>query len=299
MASGTLDILGLTGNYDPAEAGWDATMNANLLLIDLVAQIKVISRTNTPPGSPANGNVYLCADAPTGAWAGQAGKLAVYRSGGWVFVAPKQGWLIYDATAECVYVGGTSGAISVNHALRPINAPVAFPVVVDPVDNTKWLLMDVSAIGAGVSRTVTWRNMAITPMHVGGDAMTGTLNMGDNVIQRGKFLDSAQSVKAISTVTGLGAFDLQLGNVQSLILDGNVTLQSFTGWPATGNYGECIVILTQGGLGTYTVSWAAAVLWPGAAAPVITATLGKTDVLKFWSVDGGTTVYGEVLGQNY
>ena len=45
----------------------------------------------TPPVSPAVGSCYIVATGPTGAWAGQANKLAAFTGGGWRFVAPVDG----------------------------------------------------------------------------------------------------------------------------------------------------------------------------------------------------------------
>jgi hypothetical protein len=45
----------------------------------------------TPPVSPAVGSCYLVGASPTGAWSGQANKLAAFTSGGWRFVAPFDG----------------------------------------------------------------------------------------------------------------------------------------------------------------------------------------------------------------
>jgi len=44
-----------------------------------------IDFTNTPPGSPDDGDVYLIDDTPTGDWAGQANKIAIYFEGSWLF----------------------------------------------------------------------------------------------------------------------------------------------------------------------------------------------------------------------
>jgi hypothetical protein len=49
----------------------------------------------TPPSSPAIGSCYLVAAGPTGAWTGQALKLAAYSSGGWRFIAPRDGMVAY------------------------------------------------------------------------------------------------------------------------------------------------------------------------------------------------------------
>ena len=76
-----------------------AAINSALNIIDAVAQGNAINETNTPPGSPAEGDVYIVGTSPTGAWAGEAGKIAVYLTG-WVFLTPKEGWRFWEQTAE-------------------------------------------------------------------------------------------------------------------------------------------------------------------------------------------------------
>lgn len=44
-----------------------------------------------PPPSPAIGDVYIIGTAPTGAWAGQPGKLAEYTTAGWSIINPPDG----------------------------------------------------------------------------------------------------------------------------------------------------------------------------------------------------------------
>ncbi len=60
----------------------------------------VINFTNTPPGSPANGDRYVCGTSPTGAWSGQANKYATYLTSAWEFRAPIEGELVYDQTGD-------------------------------------------------------------------------------------------------------------------------------------------------------------------------------------------------------
>jgi hypothetical protein len=62
----------------------------------------------TPPVSPAVGSCYLVAASPTGAWAGQANKLAAFTSGGWRFVAPFEGLaaLVRSSGSTAVYRNG-------------------------------------------------------------------------------------------------------------------------------------------------------------------------------------------------
>lgn len=54
----------------------------------------------TPPGSPADGDLYLVAASPTGAWTGQAGKLALRLEGAWQFRTVKGGMQFFDVAAK-------------------------------------------------------------------------------------------------------------------------------------------------------------------------------------------------------
>ena len=62
----------------------------------------------TPPASPAVGSCYIVGSSPTGSWAGQAGKLAAYASGGWRFVAPFDGLcaLVRSSGSAAIYRNG-------------------------------------------------------------------------------------------------------------------------------------------------------------------------------------------------
>lgn len=75
----------------------------------------VIDDTNTPASMPSNGDRYLVGTSPTGAWSGQANKIAVWQSG-----APSTGavtWINFNNTSA---VGGTltfhTGSFSNNSA---------------------------------------------------------------------------------------------------------------------------------------------------------------------------------------
>lgn len=89
--------LGLNYAWANGEDGWNTGMDANLLKMDTVVQLRVKNYTlTTPPGSPTNGDRYIVATGSTGAWSGQDGKLAVYISGAWTFYSPSNGWLAKD-----------------------------------------------------------------------------------------------------------------------------------------------------------------------------------------------------------
>lgn len=56
----------------------------------------VLSRTNTPPGSPTVGDTYIVGTSPTGAWASNANDVAVYTVRGWIFASPSIGLSLYN-----------------------------------------------------------------------------------------------------------------------------------------------------------------------------------------------------------
>jgi hypothetical protein len=55
---------------------------------------------NGPPAAPAVGQCWLVGSVATGAWAGQADALAIWTAGGWRFVTPQPGMLVWDKAAE-------------------------------------------------------------------------------------------------------------------------------------------------------------------------------------------------------
>ena len=82
-----------------------------LQMIDVLVQCAVISKTlAAPPGSPANGDRYIVAASPTGAWAGWAGQIVVWTtddpgfvSGHWQNYPPKAGWFTYNVADSTFY----------------------------------------------------------------------------------------------------------------------------------------------------------------------------------------------------
>lgn len=79
-----------------AQAQKHVTHNEALAALDALVQLSVIETgRDTPPASPQEGDRYLVGPAPTGAFAGQAGKLAQYDGGLWRFRAPNKGWRLY------------------------------------------------------------------------------------------------------------------------------------------------------------------------------------------------------------
>jgi hypothetical protein len=99
-----------------AQAQKHVTHNEAVRALDALVQLAVLDKDlATPPGSPADGNRYIVAASPTGAWAGQAGKVAAWQDGTWEFFAPREGWLAWVADEDKLYFhdGAAWGLVTV------------------------------------------------------------------------------------------------------------------------------------------------------------------------------------------
>lgn len=77
----------------------DDTIRLGALIgADASFMLKVENQTtNAPPASPTVGNAYIIGPAPTGAWAGHAGKVAVCNvAGAFTIYTPVAGDMVYD-----------------------------------------------------------------------------------------------------------------------------------------------------------------------------------------------------------
>jgi hypothetical protein len=101
---------------------------------------------NTPPGSPADGQCWIIGASPTGAWAGQANRLAQRIGGAWVFYTPFVGLVVFDA-ATLSQRAWTGSAWTLN-APRLLDASTSY----DPPS---------LAAGKGVTTTVTVAGAAL------------------------------------------------------------------------------------------------------------------------------------------
>lgn len=108
------------------QAQKEMTHNEALAMLDIAVQARVAAAgVNDPPADPAIGACWIVGDAPTGAWADQAGTIAGWTSDGWRFVVPVEGlaawvgdqavaarwlsgaWVIGDLAGSRVSIGGT------------------------------------------------------------------------------------------------------------------------------------------------------------------------------------------------
>jgi len=69
----------------------------------------VISKTNTPPGSPVIGDRYLVGTSPTGVWVGNSNKIATWNGASYTYVTPVNNNTVFiTATLTTLRFNGTS-----------------------------------------------------------------------------------------------------------------------------------------------------------------------------------------------
>ena len=86
----------------PGQAQKELYHNEALALVDLAMHpVAQASGVDVPPASPAMGQCWIVGSAPNDAWTGHASAIAGWSPGGWRFVTPVEGmlvWVIADAT---------------------------------------------------------------------------------------------------------------------------------------------------------------------------------------------------------
>jgi hypothetical protein len=128
--------------------------------------------------------------------------------------------------------------------------------------------------------------------------MGGTLAAADNQITRPRFTDYAETYTTPSISSGTLTLNIENGNVFRVSLNANITTLTISNPPATSNAGSFTLIFDADGTAR-TVTWPAAVKWPGGTAPTLTSTASRSDVFVFYTNNAGTTWYAMTAAQNF
>lgn len=160
----------------------------------------------TPPGSPADGDCYIVAGSPTGAWTGKATKLAFYLNTAWAFITPIEGTRAYLQDENITYeYSGAAWASSASYTAGGTDVALADggtgASLADP-NNDRIMFWDDSA-GA-----VTW------------------LAPGPSLSITGTTLDSAVIAKdeGVTLTTGVTSYNFVGGGVTATNVGTDVTV---------------------------------------------------------------------------
>jgi len=134
MAQTPLSNLGINYEHTLGVDDWKNSYDANWIISDWSLQPWILNRTTTAePGSPAVGDAYILQSTHTGTdWGSDsgsvAGSIAIYAnipgladSSKWIYLVPREGWRVYDRTAnEWMFYNGSAWLQGAAH-MRPIN----------------------------------------------------------------------------------------------------------------------------------------------------------------------------------
>lgn len=151
---------------------------------------------------------------------------------------------------------------------------------------------------AGSGSYGTWAISVVALMsRIEGQAV-GDLDMNDYTLLQATIKDYAETRAAPTISTNTLSLDLKTANIFEVALTANITTVTISNPAASGKACSFTLIFTADGTAR-SVSWPAAVKWPGGAAPTITSTNGKKDRIVFETTDGGTTWRAMIAGQNF
>lgn len=92
----------------PSQAQKHVTVNEAFGIVDGLAQLTLASLTVvTAPAAAVDGTAFAVPAGATGAWAGEAGKVAIASNGGWMYATPRAGWRgwVEDAGRSVIHDG--------------------------------------------------------------------------------------------------------------------------------------------------------------------------------------------------
>ena len=100
-----------------------------------------------------------------------------------------------------------------------------------------------------------------------------------------------ENVNVIGSVGSTYTVDWSASDVHTITLTANCTL-SFNNPPPSGKAQTVTIVATQGGSGSYNLTYPASVRWSYGQAPVLTPTVSYRDVISFITYDGGSSYLG-------
>ncbi len=151
--------------------------------------------------------------------------------------------------------------------------------ICDELSRTKQIKFDATAQAVETTATIATSASQSADATITLPSATGTLATTADL---NPAVNAAGNSGASKTLTFTGY------TPQALTLTASCTLTI----AGTANGGTYLIKLTQGGAGSYTVTWPEAVKWPGGVAPTLTTDVGAIDVITLFS--DGTNLYGNV-----
>lgn len=211
-------------------------------------------------------------------------------------------WISEDSTWVAIYKGSYESLAFVTEELTITSGAVTASYV--PADNIIW---DVSII-SGDEQMAFPRveemifngsgGISLGTSEYDGYKLRFTYGYGSITQQLNSALDAKVSLEDFNidktqAVVSASEFDLSAASLFTKTISANTTF-TVSGTEVAGKVSSFMVEITNGG--AYTVTWFSGVKWASGTAPTLTS--AGTDVLCFYTYDGGTTWRGLVAAQD-
>jgi hypothetical protein len=154
--------------------------------------------------------------------------------------------------------------------------------------------LDISGKTVTLPATSVTAAMLAATLDISGKTLT--LPAGQ-AISRPVLTGVREAIVNTGVASGTTTLDLNGGNIFQIKPNGAITI-AFSNVPASGTF-VGILIRHEGDGTARTYTWPGTTKWAYGEAPIMTSTNGKFDLISLFTYDGGTTYFGQILGQNY
>jgi hypothetical protein len=210
---------------EQGQAQKEVTINEAIGTFDAILKGSVLDKDlATPPGSPAQGDAYIVAASPTGAWASKAKAIAYYDQV-WRFIAPQSGLRLWVRDEQCYYqysgaawttsnptITGNASTATALQTPRTING-VAFDGTANITISASMPNLTGEVTSVGAVTTVT-NAAVIGKVLTGYTSGSGTVSSADTILQAVQKLNGNVALKApLTSPTFTGTVTLPAGQV--------------------------------------------------------------------------------------
>ena len=109
----------------------------------------------------------------------------------------------------------------------------------------------------------------------------------------------SEEAVTVTQSSGTVTLDLAQGNFFEFTLTENVTGWTFSNLASSGTASSWIIKITQHASSAKTVAYPAAVKWAGGTDHVMSTATGSIDIVSMFTIDGGTTIYANIVGKAF
>ena len=123
------------------------------------------------------------------------------------------------------------------------------------------------------------------------------VTVSTNKVAYGKGI--SEEAVTVTQSSGTVTLDLAQGNFFEFTLTENVTGWTFSNLASSGTASSWIIKITQHASSAKTVAYPAAIKWAGGTDHVMSTATGSIDIVSMFTIDGGTTIYANIVGKAF